>query len=136
MRIFIDKTEKICYNYLVSPHLFYIYAAEHPRMPSALMGGSMKYCFILNPAAGRGDLQDKIRSAIEGLTEDRKRDVELYLTVGVNDASEYVRRRVALDPLEEYRFYACGGDGTLCEVVNGVMALSERSRISVGVIPS
>lgn len=96
----------------------------------------MKYCFILNPAAGRGDLQDKIRSAIEGLTEDRKRDVELYLTVGVNDASEYVRRRVALDPLEEYRFYACGGDGTLCEVVNGVMALSERSRISVGVIPS
>ena len=96
----------------------------------------MKYCFILNPAAGRGDLQETIRTAIEELPEDRRQDVEVYLTVGVNDATEYVVRRVALDPEEEYRFYACGGDGTLCEVVNGVMSLVDRSRVSVGVIPS
>ena len=99
-------------------------------------GGFMKYCFILNPAAGKGDLTEKIRSALTEYAGERRKDVELYHTTGKNDATEYVRRRVALDPAEEYRFYACGGDGTLCEVVNGVMSLSDRERVSVGLIPS
>ncbi|MBQ9086355.1 MAG: hypothetical protein IJY47_04120 [Clostridia bacterium] len=96
----------------------------------------MKYCFILNPAAGKGDLLEKIRAAITEHSGERKKDIELYLTVGEGDASEYIKRRVALDPQEEYRFYACGGDGTLCEAVNGAMSLPDHSRVSVGVIPS
>ncbi len=96
----------------------------------------MKHCFILNPAAGKGALAEQIKPRIEKICSDRQTDYEIYMTAGVKDASEYVKRRVAEDPTEEYRFYACGGDGTLCEVVNGVMRLENREKISVGLIPS
>ncbi len=96
----------------------------------------MKYCFILNPAAGKGRAVEELEQNIQATCQDKQVNFEIYRTVGVGDASEYVKRTVALNPLEQYRFYACGGDGTLCEVVNGVMALEDHDRASVGLIPS
>ena len=78
----------------------------------------MKHIFVINPAAGKENAQDVIRARLEELKEPI--DYEIYVTQGVSDATEYVRSRCKeLDT--PTRFYACGGDGTLNEVVNGVV---------------
>ena len=96
----------------------------------------MKYCFILNPAAGKGTLIETLDEKITTACREKELDFEVYRTVGVGDAQDYVARTVAQNPNESYRFYACGGDGTLCEVMNGIMTLQNPERASLGVIPS
>ena len=96
----------------------------------------MKYCFIINPAAGKGEGIDALKQSVERICEARAVSYEIYLTAGVGDATEYIGRTVAAAPSEHYRFYACGGDGTLCEVVCGVMRLPKEIDASVGLIPS
>lgn len=96
----------------------------------------MKYCFILNPAAGKGYGLEQLREDIEACYKQSDTEVEIYTTMGVGDAKDYVARAVAENPEESYRFYACGGDGTLCEVVNGVMGLDNPKQAEVGLIPS
>lgn len=96
----------------------------------------MKYCFILNPAAGKGRASEQFEQTIQAICEEKQLDFEIYKTTGIGDATEYIKRTVAINELEQYRFYACGGDGTLCEVVNGVMALTHTDRVAVGLIPS
>lgn len=95
----------------------------------------MKYCFILNPAAGKGWGAEQVKEDIEACYKQTDTEVELYLTKGVGDATDYVIRTVDAAPEEAYRFYACGGDGTLSEVINGVMRLEHPERASVGLIP-
>lgn len=96
----------------------------------------MNHCFILNPAAGQTERVEELSRKIEQTCEARGVTYELYRTACVRDATEYVKRRVALSPSEDYRFYACGGDGTLCEVVEGVMNAETGGERSVGLIPS
>lgn len=83
----------------------------------------MKHYFILNPFAGQGKalkLEKKIWQAADAA------DVEpvIHITEYQGEAEEYVRR-IASECASEstdnevLRFYACGGDGTLSEVVNG-----------------
>ena len=93
----------------------------------------MKYCFILNPAAGRGKMAAELEEKIGALGRE---DVEIYFTQGIADATDYIPRRVAENPNESYRFYACGGDGTLGEAVSGMMKLPEGADAALGVIPS
>lgn len=93
----------------------------------------MKYCFILNPAAGKGQMAAKLNETLGALGRD---DVEIYFTKSIGDATDYIPRRVAEDPTGSYRFYACGGDGTLGEAVCGMMALPEGSDAALGLVPS
>lgn len=78
----------------------------------------MRHLFIINPAAGSrdqtGSYRRKIAEACEG------KSVEY--TVAVSQAPGHCRllARQAAESGEEYRIYACGGDGTLNEVVSGV----------------
>lgn len=84
----------------------------------------MKHIFIVNPAAGKENAQQIISTRLEELKEPI--NYEIYVTQGVGDATQYVRERCAqLDA--SARFYACGGDGTLNEVVNGVVGCSLAS---------
>ena len=73
----------------------------------------MRHIFIVNPHSGSQDATERIRREIGGLP-----DCEIYVTQGPGDAIKYVREACRADD-EEKRFYACGGDGTLNEVVNG-----------------
>ncbi|MBQ2999525.1 MAG: hypothetical protein IJD64_03600 [Clostridia bacterium] len=93
----------------------------------------MKHCFILNPAAGKGKMAAELREKLDAIERD---DVEVYFTTCVGDATDYIPRRVADDPSESYRFYACGGDGTLGEAVCGMMKLPHGCDASLGLVPS
>ena len=75
----------------------------------------MKYVFIVNPCAGEGGSEAKIIEAIKNSKHES--ECEVYLTKGPKDATTFVRNY----PNEEVRFIACGGDGTINEVVNGAV---------------
>ena len=78
----------------------------------------MKHHFIINPAAGKGTFVRSLTSRIREAAKAREIDYEIYETKAPGDAVDFVAKTVAADTLR-HRFYACGGDGTLCEVING-----------------
>ena len=77
----------------------------------------MKHYFIINPAAGPKDksaeLSKIIDEAYKGL------EYEIYYTKGYKDATIQARK-IASNLEEDTIFYACGGDGTSYEVINGI----------------
>ena len=72
----------------------------------------MKHLFIINPAAGKSDSTEVLLERIKRL----ELDTELVMTAGPGDARKLTAR--AVERGEPMRIYACGGDGTLNEVVN------------------
>ncbi len=89
----------------------------------------MRHYFIVNPTSGPADCTPQIKKALEGFKG--QFDYEIYVTAGPGDATRFVREKCAASH-EPLRFYACGGDGTLNEVVNGA-ALQKHA--AVGVFP-
>ena len=86
----------------------------------------MKHLFIVNPVAGKQKPEDKLRlinEAIDRLpAEQRERDsFDIYVTEAPMDACRHIRETAADGA--ELRVYACGGDGTLNECVNGAAGL-------------
>ncbi len=90
----------------------------------------MKHIFIINPAAGKENSYKNIKAALEGL--ETQVDWEIYVTQSPTDATAYIRE-YCMKNTDPVRFYACGGDGTLNEVVNGVVGFEHAS---VGCYPS
>ena len=85
----------------------------------------MKHIFIINPAAGPQGAADDLRRELIEIGEEY--DWEVYETKAPHDATEYVRKRATEDPRTVIRFYACGGDGTLNEVVGGAVGFPNVS---------
>ena len=73
----------------------------------------MRHIFIVNPAAGKPETTARLERQIAGLSFPH----EVFYTRGEGDA-QAAAERAARDG-EPARLYACGGDGTLNEVVNG-----------------
>ena len=84
----------------------------------------MKHIFVINPAAGKANSYENIRNVLE--TMENKVDYEIYRTQAPGDATAYIREYCRTHG-ERVRFYACGGDGTLNEVVNGVVGFPHAS---------
>ncbi len=84
----------------------------------------MKHIFIINPAAGAGDSYE----TLEKLLAEKWPGVDyaLYATQAPGDATAYIKH-YCIDHPEPVRFYACGGDGTLNEVINGVVGFAHAS---------
>lgn len=91
----------------------------------------MKYYFITNPAAGKKDSCAELCEAIEKTAEERGIDYEIYKTTGVGDATRFVKQTCETND-EEMTFFACGGDGTLNEVVSGAVGYKNAA---VGLLP-
>lgn len=85
----------------------------------------MKHYFIINPAAGSGKDQQAIMPRLLDAVKKWGADYELHRTSGPGEATIYVRGRIAANPGEAVRFYACGGDGTAAEVLNGMYGAGE-----------
>ena len=90
----------------------------------------MRTVFIVNPMAGKKRNIDKLVSSIKETAEKLCADIEIYITNGVLDATRFVKEYCKENG--KARFIACGGDGTLGEVLNGTF---ECEGAEVGVIP-
>ena len=94
------------------------------------MGDNMRNIFIVNPCAGQGKNNDKLINFINESCSFIGADYEIYVTKSVNDATFYVKQY--LNSYGTARFIACGGDGTLSEVLNGIAGFPDAQ---VGVMP-
>ena len=84
----------------------------------------MKHVFVINPASGKENSFETIKNALEAMQTPV--DYELYETQAPGDATAYIRE-YCRDCTDSVRFYACGGDGTLNEVVNGAVGFAHAS---------
>ena len=79
----------------------------------------MKHLFIVNPAASSRDRTKEYSQAITEQCEKRGLSYEIKVSAAPGDCKRIAKEAAATG--EEYRIYACGGDGTLNEVVTGVV---------------
>ena len=84
----------------------------------------MKHIFIANPISGQKTASQEIFGSLSKLPSDIS--TEVYITKGKGDAERYIREYLS-DCSEAVRFYACGGDGTVSEVVNGIAPFPQAS---------
>ena len=78
----------------------------------------MTHLFIINPAAGSRDRTEKYTKNIREVCDARGLSYRIEVSGAPGECCRIARE--AAETGEEYRIYACGGDGTLNEVVSGV----------------
>ncbi len=78
----------------------------------------MKHLFIINPAAGSRDRTQYYSKHIREVCAEKGVACNIEISAAPGDCARIARK--AAQSGEEYRIYACGGDGTLNEVVQGV----------------
>ena len=76
----------------------------------------MKHLFIINPAAGSRDRTEYYSRQIHDACGKRGLDYEIRVSDAPGGCARLARE--AAQTGEEYRLYACGGDGTLNEVAS------------------
>lgn len=89
-----------------------------------------KLLLIVNPCSGRAKMRAELLRVVEILSADDYA-VTVYPTRARGDATDYVS---ALSENEYERIVVCGGDGTLNEVITGLMKAGLR--LTLGYIPS
>ena len=90
----------------------------------------MKHVFIINPRAGKKNSAARLMERVDALRRAHGLDCESVLT-GRRGHAEELARRLAQSG-EACRIYACGGDGTLNEVINGAAG---AETVEVTVVP-
>ena len=93
---------------------------------------SRKHVFILNPVAGQGKAKNLIEEIL-ATGDELGQEVELYETKEMLDA-EVAAKEIASKATEEnpVRIYACGGDGTVNEILNGIVGYEH---VELAVVP-
>lgn len=91
----------------------------------------MIHHFLINPAAGKGQYAEPLARKITRVCENRGVNYRIHHTTRPGDATDYVRTH-ASNTSETHRFYACGGDGTFSETVNGAPF---AENVEFGLIP-
>ncbi len=89
----------------------------------------MKHVFIINPAAGKRDRAAELMAAAKQLQQRHGLEVETVLTRRPGHAQETARSLAQRG--ETVRLYACGGDGTLSEVANGMAGYANAAMTCV-----
>ena len=85
----------------------------------------MRHIFIVNPAAGKPETTTRLERQIAGLSFSH----EVVCTRERGDALRFAR--AVAETGEPVRIYACGGDGTLNEVVNGAAGFANAAVTNV-----
>jgi len=92
----------------------------------------MKHYFFINPMAGQGKGIPELKEEIKAAAEELNLDVEIYMTKAVGDGEKEARRIAQSLGGAPARFYACGGDGTNNEIINGAFGYDN---IALGCVP-
>ena len=87
----------------------------------------MRHIFIINPAAGKSDKTAEYRARIEEACAGL--DYEIAVSQAPGDCARIARE--AAKTGQEVRLYACGGDGTLNEVVSGAAGFDNAAVTAV-----
>lgn len=90
----------------------------------------MKYLFIINPVAGKGIKQQGILKSVNRYFEGGRQDFEVYITTAPGDAEK--KAHSAAQSGVDTVVFACGGEGTVFEVLNGIVGYDN---VSLGVLP-
>ncbi len=90
----------------------------------------MKHIFIIKPTAGKYDSRQRIYEMADHLRTAHGLDVQCILTKKQGHATEIAQKLCQTG--EPLRFYACGGDGTVNEVANGIIGYDNAA---MSVIP-
>lgn len=86
----------------------------------------MKHLFIINPVAGgKKSISSTVAEKAAQVMSELNDDYEIYFTKAPMDACIKIRSEANNE--KELRVYACGGDGTLNECVNGAAGLQNVS---------
>ncbi len=86
----------------------------------------MYYIFVVNGRKDKAFILDEIKAQLQDVHIHH----EIYTTTGEGDATRFVKIYCDFHPQEEVCFVACGGTGTLSEVVNGVIG-SDNKRVAL-----
>lgn len=99
------------------------------RITAGMESKMKRLLFIYNPLSGKGMIKDKLSDIVDKFIKSGYR-VETYATQKSSDAKDKAFRWA-----EDFDMIVCsGGDGTLNEIVSGIMELDERP--TIGYIPS
>lgn len=90
-----------------------------------------KMIFVFNPRSGKEQIRNRLLDILDIFTK-YGYDITVYVTQKPRDAMRVVKRRARGKSL----VVCSGGDGTLNEVVSGLMAMSPERRPVLGYIPS
>ena len=89
----------------------------------------MKHIFIINPHAGKRDQTSRIYEMADHLREAHGLTRACMLTDRPGGAADMARKLAETG--EELRLYACGGDGTISEVANGIAGFSNAAMTAI-----
>lgn len=78
----------------------------------------MKHLFIINPNAGKGRAFETVMPKIKEATAARNVDYKVYVSSSQQDTHDYCKK--IGESGEDVRIYACGGDGTIYDIVNAI----------------
>ena len=92
----------------------------------------MKHLIVFNPGAGENQengqsFEEKIKASFAGL------DYEIYKTEGPRAVIPFLKKYLKDHAKDTVRVYACGGDGTVHEVVNGIV---EFDNAELAILPA
>ena len=90
----------------------------------------MRYVFYINPTAGKGNTQNGIIDSIKSYFKDKTEDFKIHITSSAGDA--LYSAKCEADTGDKIRMFACGGEGTVFEVLNGIIGYDN---VDLGVIP-
>ena len=90
----------------------------------------MKHVFVINPAAGNGAGLKEVLPAIHKALTGFEDDYEIHRTLSEQETILYCRQKCAFEGT--VRFYACGGDGTVNNVLSGIVG---HDNAELAVIP-
>lgn len=88
----------------------------------------MRYVFIINPISGKGSALQKLLPKIEDYFKDKDLDYTVYTTSYQREGVEIAKKEASKG--DKVRIFACGGDGTSFDVLNGIAGF-ENAELSV-----
>lgn len=101
-------------SYALAAILKMLFGKEKTRQ-----GKGLKHLFIINKTAGKGDSLERVLEQLKKLKND---DIVIRYTEYPGHATDLAREYVSQSD-DFVRVYACGGDGTVNEVITGIYDL-------------